>query len=126
MVNYFAAVTPGLAVPSDIAFQSYVSSVDGAKPKASKKRRQEHLLFSSAHRNLDYTAKEEVPRGQAPLLNHYVGVYDPKTGKMQVIEAKKMTVRGAVRAKQVPETRNPEKAPYQVSPIRYRIGFFPC
>lgn len=49
---------------------------------------------------MDYTAKEEGIRGSTPLVNHYVGVYDPKTGKMQVVEAKKMILRGAVRAKQ--------------------------
>lgn len=37
------------------------------------------------------------------MVNHFVGIYDPKTGKMQVIEAKKMVVRGSVRAKQLSE-----------------------
>ncbi|KOS19013.1 DNA-directed RNA polymerase I subunit rpa49 [Escovopsis weberi] len=46
-------------------------------------------------------AKEEEARASKPLLNHYLGVYDPATGKLQVVEAKKMIVRGAVRAKQV-------------------------
>lgn len=49
-----------------------------------------------------------------PLVNHFVGVYDPKTGKMQVVEAKKMTVRGAVRAKQQAEAEAAEKNIQQV------------
>lgn len=32
------------------------------------------------------------------MLNHYIGIYDPTTGKMEVMEARKMVVRGVVRA----------------------------
>ncbi|KAI6778820.1 RNA polymerase I associated factor [Emericellopsis cladophorae] len=70
------------------------AKVIAAKNK-SKSTQQELLLHSTSHPNLDYTAKEETSRGSKPLVNHYVGVYDPKTGTMQVIEAKKMVVRGA-------------------------------
>jgi DNA-directed RNA polymerase I subunit RPA49 len=31
-------------------------------------------------------------------LKHYVGVYDPETGNLEVMEARKMVVRGTVRA----------------------------
>lgn len=89
---------------SDSTFQSYVpqDQIIAAKNK-SKSTQQELLLHSTSHPNLDYTAKEETSRGSKPLVDHYVGVYDPKTGTMQVIEAKKMVVRGAVRAKQQAE-----------------------
>ena len=32
------------------------------------------------------------------MLKHYIGIYDPTTDKMEVMEARKMVVRGVVRA----------------------------
>lgn len=63
-------------------------------------------LHSSEHQKLDYTAREEEAGGKDALLKHYVGVYDPETGKLEVMEARKMVVRGVVRAQQaVPEEK---------------------
>ncbi|KAK4078390.1 hypothetical protein Purlil1_12016 [Purpureocillium lilacinum] len=98
------ATTPGLEVPRNVVFHSYQSK-DEARSKSKQPRHtidKEILLHSTAHRSLDYTAREEEPRGSKPLMKHYVGVYDPKTGKLEVVEAKKMVVRGQVRAKQLP------------------------
>ncbi len=63
----------------------------------------ELLLHSSDHPKLDYTAREEEAGGADTLLKHYVGVYDPETGKLEVMEARKMVVRGSVRAHQAAE-----------------------
>lgn len=52
-----------------------------------------------------------------PLVNHFVGVYDPATGKMQVVEAKKMVIRGAVRAKQASASAMEENDQKQVCPF---------
>lgn len=60
----------------------------------------ELILHSSDHPKLDYTAQEEEAGGADSLLKHYVGVYDPETGKMEIMEARKMVVRGSVRAQQ--------------------------
>jgi DNA-directed RNA polymerase I subunit RPA49 len=49
---------------------------------------------------MDYTVKSDEPRGKKPALNHFLGIYDPKTGKLEVVEAKKMTMRASVRARQ--------------------------
>jgi DNA-directed RNA polymerase I subunit RPA49 len=49
---------------------------------------------------MDYTVKAEGPRGEKPAMNHFLGIYDPKTGKLEVVEAKKMTMRASVRARQ--------------------------
>lgn len=57
-------------------------------------------MHSSDHPKLDYTAQEEEAGGADSLLKHYVGVYDPETGKMEIMEARKMVVRGSVRAQQ--------------------------
>ncbi|KAG6005012.1 hypothetical protein E4U43_000639 [Claviceps pusilla] len=94
------ATTPGIEIPQQLAFQSYQAR-DSTKTKSKYGRTKELLLHSTSHQSLDYTAREEGSRQSAPLLNHFVGVYDPKTGKLEVIEAKRMVVRGVVRAKQV-------------------------
>lgn len=59
------------------------------------------LLHSNNHLNLDYTAKENDRSSSKPTLIHYLGVYDPKTGNLDVVEAKTMVVRGVVRSKKV-------------------------
>lgn len=103
-------------MPSNLSFSSYAPS-DPAQKKKSKQSsaQKELLLHSTDHAKLDYTAREETARGAKPLVNHFIGVYDPKTGKMQVVEAKKMTVRGAVRSKQQAEAEAAEKNIQQVS-----------
>ncbi|KAG5925405.1 hypothetical protein E4U42_004329 [Claviceps africana] len=101
------ATTPGIEIPQKLAFQSYQAR-DSTKTKSKYGRTKELLLHSSSHQSLDYTAREEGSRQSAPLLNHFVGVYDPKTGKVDVVEAKRMVVRGVVRAKQVAESSTGE------------------
>ncbi|KAM0454896.1 hypothetical protein ACHAPV_008037 [Trichoderma viride] len=98
-----------MEMPSNLKFHSYLPK--NATSTKSKKTAIEKglLLHSSTHRNLDYTAREEE-RGSKPLLNHYIGIYDPKTGKLQVVEAKKMVVRGAVRSKQVATEQEGKKS----------------
>ncbi|KAK4123582.1 hypothetical protein N657DRAFT_572972 [Parathielavia appendiculata] len=59
-------------------------------------------LHSSAHRTIDYTAREERFRSVDTLLNHFLAIIDPQTGDIEVVQAKKMVVRGMVRAKQAP------------------------
>jgi DNA-directed RNA polymerase I subunit RPA49 len=112
----FEATSSGIQIPTDISFQSY-SRKDDAKSKTKSAVNKELLLHSTAHRTLDYTAKEETPRGSKPLLNHFIGVYDPKTGKLQVIEAKKMAVRGSVRSKQASAEAMGERNAKQVRSI---------
>ncbi|KND92327.1 DNA-directed RNA polymerase I subunit rpa49 [Tolypocladium ophioglossoides CBS 100239] len=96
--------TPGIDFPNKLSFHSYQPrDGSGSKTKPNKQvGDKELLLHATAHRSLDYTAREEEPRGSKPLMNHFVGIYDAKTGKLEVIEAKKMVVRGQVRAKQAP------------------------
>ncbi|KAG5950820.1 hypothetical protein E4U53_004346 [Claviceps sorghi] len=101
------ATTPGIEIPHKLAFQSYQAR-DSTKTKSKYGRTKELLLHSTSHQSLDYTAREEGSRQSAPLLNHFIGVYDPKTGKLDVVEAKRMVVRGLVRAKQVAESSTGE------------------
>lgn len=98
------ATTPGVEISENVAFYPYQPR-EGSRSKSTKSKHagdKELLLHSTSHRSLDYTAREEGKRGLNQLVNHYVGIYDPKTGNLEVVEAKKMVVRGMVRAKQAP------------------------
>ncbi|RYP26183.1 hypothetical protein DL767_008135 [Monosporascus sp. MG133] len=100
------ATSPGLCIPSSIQFDTYAKP-QTSTPKRNKKSSSsssELLLHSSSHPKLDYTAKEDGPGGRESHLKHYIGVFDPKTGQLSVIEAKKMAVRGVVRSLQPSET----------------------
>lgn len=73
------------------------------------------MLHSTTHQTVNYTVREDDSApGSRALLNHFVGIYDPKTGKMEVVEAKKMVMRGAVRAKQAAAEAMEEKDTRQV------------
>ncbi|OAA32032.1 RNA polymerase I associated factor, A49-like protein [Moelleriella libera RCEF 2490] len=96
------ATSPGLEIADDVFFHPYLH---GSRSKTSKSRNgdaPEMMLHSRSHRSLNYTAKEEGRTGNAPAVNHFVAIFDPKTGEVELIEGKKMVVRGVVRAKLAP------------------------
>jgi hypothetical protein len=47
-------------------------------------------------------------------LKHYVGVYDPKTGKLEIMEARRLTVRGVVRSQEAAPEALQEKRGFTV------------
>lgn len=49
---------------------------------------------------MDYTAREEDESSATGQLRHYVGVFDPETKALQVVEARNMNVRGTLRSEQ--------------------------
>ena len=59
------------------------------------------MLHSSAHPQLDYEAREEEANGAEPLLKHYVGVYDPENGKLQLVQVRKVAIRATPRSSKV-------------------------
>ena len=48
---------------------------------------------------MDYTAREEEVGESGRLLKHYVGIYDPETDKLEIVEARPMLVRGVVKSR---------------------------
>ncbi|KAL7788319.1 RNA polymerase I associated factor, A49-like protein [Trichoderma ceciliae] len=115
------ANTPGMEIPSHLVFHSYLPKNTSAS-KSKKAADKGLLLHSTTHRNLDYTAREEESRDSKPLLNHYIGIFDPKSGKLQVVEAKKMVVRGAVRSKQVPTSASQQEEKKSIMDQRTDLG----
>jgi DNA-directed RNA polymerase I subunit RPA49 len=87
------ASTPGLTFPTQITFKPYKRTKllpDGSHT--------ELLLHSSEHSRLDYTAREEKDGSAESRLKDYIGVYDPATGKMQLMPVKRVTVRSSLRS----------------------------
>ena len=58
----------------------------------------ELLLHSSAHPKLDYVAREEFSDGSEGHLKHYIGVYDPEIGELQLVQARKLIIRSILRS----------------------------
>lgn len=108
------ATSPGLQLSNNIPFNSYVPKNESKIKKPKSAGEKDFLLHSTVHRSLDYTVKAETPRGTKPPLNHFFGIYDPETGKLQVVEAKKMVIRGTVRAKQASAADLGERTAKQV------------
>ena len=70
----------------------------------------ELLLHSSAHPKLDWTAREETSNGVENHLRHYIGIYDPEKGKLQLVEAKKLVVRSTLRSADVSTNNEAQNA----------------
>ncbi|KAL8685558.1 MAG: hypothetical protein Q9224_005770 [Gallowayella concinna] len=93
------ASTPGLSFPPSIPLKPYTkprksnTSSTGKSPITSS----DHLLHTSAHPKMDYTGREEKGVGTDGLLNHYIGVYDPKSAQLQLTRARNITLRANLR-----------------------------
>ncbi|POS84281.1 hypothetical protein EPUL_003639, partial [Erysiphe pulchra] len=97
------ATTPGINVDPSVTFDPYLRNRSNALKGKPSILTQELLLHSSNHPKLDYVAKEEDAGGSNALLKHYVGIYDPDTGKLEIVEARSMVIRGILRAQQCDE-----------------------
>ncbi len=64
------------------------------------------MLHSSTHPKLDYTAIEESSNGSESYLKDYIGVYDPKTGTLQLVQARKVVVRSTLRSAVISSTNS--------------------
>lgn len=56
------------------------------------------LLHSSEHPTINHTARED-DNSVENHLKHYVAIFNPETGKLQVTEARRLVVRSAIRVR---------------------------
>lgn len=63
----------------------------------------EMLLQSSEHQKMDFVGREGTGEDADSQLKHYIAVVDPERKTWQVIEARRVTVRGAVRSRKPEE-----------------------
>ncbi|ELR02469.1 hypothetical protein GMDG_05518 [Pseudogymnoascus destructans 20631-21] len=110
------AATPGLAFDKSLSLKPYTKRRGNAPQRPGQSgsiATDELLIESSEHPAIDYVGREEEAGGTDSLLKHYIGVYDPATGGLQVIESRKMTVRGIVRAQNAAPEAFAEKGDYK-------------
>ncbi|KAF3805317.1 hypothetical protein GCG54_00006260 [Colletotrichum gloeosporioides] len=110
------ASSPGIRISKNTSFTPYVKSdiqLSGRRKQKTPAVAQDLLLHSNTHQTMDYTAREDGNGDSEKSLKHYIGVFDPKTGKLEVVEAKKMVVRGTARAKQASDEAMTAPADYQ-------------
>ncbi|KAI8243728.1 DNA-directed RNA polymerase I subunit rpa49 [Colletotrichum sp. SAR 10_99] len=110
------ASSPGIRISKNTPFTPYVKSdiqLSGRRKQKTPAVAQDLVLHSNTHQTMDYTAREDGNGDSEKSLKHYIGVFDPKTGKLEVVEAKKMVVRGTARAKQASDEAMTAPADYQ-------------
>lgn len=106
------ASTPGLAFNRQLSLKPYTKPRTNAPKRAGLSgaiATNELLIESSDHPAIEYVGREEEAGGTDSLLKHYIGVYDPATGDLQITESRKVTVRGIVRAQRAPGEAFQEK-----------------
>ncbi|KAH0544411.1 hypothetical protein FGG08_001437 [Glutinoglossum americanum] len=116
------ASTPGLALPKTTCFEPFRRPYinNQVRRKSSTSANSELLLNSSAHPKIDYTGREETAEDR--LLKHYVGVYDPAIGELQVMEARKLIIRGALRKEATPDKELEEEEKQTNRALRDELG----
>ena len=101
---------PGIDPPTGISLKPY------RKARAQNQIRlsgfkDELLLQGSASSKVDYVVQEEVT-GAESLLKHYIGIYDPESGDLQLVPARNMVMRGVIRTEE--EDEDVEQTPESV------------
>ncbi|KAL8771552.1 MAG: hypothetical protein Q9209_002994 [Squamulea sp. 1 TL-2023] len=116
------ASTPGLCFPPNLALKPYSKPQEPTTSSSEKSpfTKSEHLLHTSAHPKIDYIGREEEGGGTDGLLSHYIGVYDPQSGDLQLVRARKLVLRGSLRSTTA-EVEGGAKAANGLS-ARYNLG----
>ena len=95
------ATTPGVNIPRDIHLTPYLKKRDHALDAGRASRNQgivasEILLQSSEHPKLDFVGREAEDEVDSQL-KHYIAVVNPESKAWELVEARKVTLRGSVR-----------------------------
>ncbi|KAK3904382.1 RNA polymerase I associated factor, A49-like protein [Staphylotrichum tortipilum] len=119
-------LTPGISLPDSFPFDVYDKDEEPTakrRKSASQPQPSEMALHSSAHKTIDYSAREERWKSVDTVLNHFLAIIDPQSGEVEIVQAKKMVVRGTVRSKQAPaEAMEVKKGKQTHSEARMELG----
>ncbi|GIK00497.1 DNA-directed RNA polymerase I subunit rpa49 [Aspergillus viridinutans] len=91
--------TPGVNAPRNLRFTPYLKARANSSSSANRNKgivSSELLVQSSEHPKLDFVGREAEEDADSQL-KHYVAVVDPEKKTWQLVEVRKLTVRGAVR-----------------------------
>ena len=91
------ATTHGTLLPSNLKFESFTSKAPNGGSGV--------LLHSTTHPTIDFTATENDTHNDKHL-KHYIAVFDPTTGELQVTGAKRLTARSSVRRREAADSED--------------------
>ncbi|KAJ5647487.1 hypothetical protein N7490_003859 [Penicillium lividum] len=96
------ATTPGILDSKVLRFNPYIKARDGKRQTQTLARNpgivaSEMLLQSSEHEKMDFVGREGAGDDTDSQLKHYVAVVDPERKTWQIVEARRVTLRGGVR-----------------------------
>ncbi|KAJ6092834.1 hypothetical protein N7486_008123 [Penicillium sp. IBT 16267x] len=94
------ATTPGVLNSKPIQFDPYLKARDGKLPTLGRNPgivSSEMLLQSSEHEKMDFVGREGAGDDTDSQLKHYVAIVDPENKTWQIVEARRVTLRGGVR-----------------------------
>lgn len=93
--------TPGVKAPRNIRLTPYLKNRSDGSGQSSTRNKgitsSELLLQTSEHPKMDFVGREANDDADSQV-KHYVAVVDPQKQTWQFIEARKVTLRGAVRS----------------------------
>lgn len=92
----FPARGPGISVPKNIAFQAYRAIQTTQSSNAGQSN--ELLLQSADHPKLNFVAREDLNEATLDHLKHFVGIFDPESNTLELVEAKTVSVRSTLRS----------------------------
>ena len=115
-LTFEIASTPGLSLPENASFKPY------SNPHAKSRNL---LLHSDSHPKLDYTAQEEAPGGPDQYLKHYVGIYDPRRGKLKLVPATSMAMQSTLKTARKPSTPDSSDSEDHVMGVSSLFHLFP-
>jgi DNA-directed RNA polymerase I subunit RPA49 len=113
------ATTPGVLNSKGLRFNPYTKTRQDVERTATRNPgivSSEMLLQSSEHQKMDFIGREGTGEDADSQLKHYIAVVDPERKTWQVIEARRVTIRGAVRSRK-PEEDEEESEEEMVCPI---------
>ncbi|KAJ5240938.1 uncharacterized protein N7469_002529 [Penicillium citrinum] len=102
------ATTPGVQNAKKLRWNAYIKTRDNVSKSATATRNpgivsSEMLLQSSEHEKMDFVGREGTGEDADSQLKHYVAVVDPERKTWQIVEARRVTLRGAIRTSKASE-----------------------
>jgi DNA-directed RNA polymerase I subunit RPA49 len=114
---------PVIAVPAAIKIPHVSLKPYSKKISEIPLSQQSLLLHSSEHPRLDFIGDENFGNDSAALLDHYVGVYDPETGKVELHKARRLKLATTLRPTQEQLDEAKVKKDYQTPyAMRQELG----